>query len=363
MTGNTRTVFNQDNQGHITKKYPIFFGENLGMYDSVNIVNKKIEVLKELERAQNWFPTEVGLSQDRQDMLVTNKDTVDLMVKTITWQSMTDSIASRSVAALLSPYVTNSEADSAIAEWSRKEFVHAETYLHIIKQVMPNPDKVLLDAYADLRIRNRSEVLINTFDELYCLDHNLPLREKKKIMAKALCALMIMESVSFMASFAITFAIAETGVFQGIAEDVSMIAKDEINHSLISYEFIKACVNDDGWEDIFEEVKPEVQAILDAIVKSELEWTEYLFSDGRSVVGLTEDLIKDCVKFYAQTAYTVLKLDNPHGVIATNPCTYMGKYLDRSLVQYASQEINHGSYKQGAIFDDVESDLDLDFDI
>lgn len=358
----TRTVFNSKNTGHLTKEYPIFFGDSMGMFDTVNIVNPRIEALKELERAQKWFPTEVGLSQDRQDMLTVSKSTVDLLIKTIIWQSMTDGIASRSVAALLSPYVTNPEAEAAIAEWSCKEVVHAETYLHIIKQTMPNPDEAILEAYRDLRIRNRSEELIKTFDALYCMDQSLPLREKKKIMAKALCAFLVMESVSFMSSFAITFAIAETGVFQGISENVSMIAKDEINHSLISYEFIKACRDVDGWSDIFEEVKPEVQKILDSIVQSEMDWTDYLFSDGRSAIGITGDMIKDCVKFYAQTAYNVLGLTNPHAIVESNPCTYMMKYLDRSLVQYASQEIQHGSYKQGAIIDDIESDLDLDFD-
>lgn len=358
-----RTVFNQNNKGHLTKTYPIFFGGSLGMYDSVNITNKKIEELKELQRSMGWFPTEVSLSQDRSDMKSTSKDTVDLLVKTIMWQSMTDSIASRSIAALMSPHCTNSEADSMIAEWSRMEFTHSEAYLHIIKQVMPNPDETLLEAYRDLKIRARSQVLIEVFDNVYNMDKNTPLEDKKDMMAVLLCTLMFMEGVSFMASFAVTFAIAETGVFQGISETVGMIAKDEITHSLMSYELIKACRDVDGWEDVFKRIKPKVKAIYDSLVKAEEEWTDYLFSDGRSVVGLNGDMLKGCVHHFATTCYNIVGIKAPFEAVEDNPCSYMSNYLDRSLTQYAPQEIQHGAYRQGGVVDDLEDDFDLDFEV
>lgn len=357
-----RTVFNQNNTGHLTKTYPIFFGEDLGMYDSVNIINKRIEQLKELQRSMAWYPTEVSMSQDRLDMQRTDRDTSELMVKTIMWQSMTDSIASRSIAALMSPHVTNSEADCMISEWSRMEFIHSEAYLHIIKQVMPNPDEVLLEAYRDLKIRARSQTLIEVFDDIYNMTHNTPLQEKKERMAVFLATLMFMEGVSFMSSFAVTFAIAETGVFQGISETVSMIAKDEITHSLMSYELIRACRDDDGWGEVFKKVKPKIKGIFDELVKSEEEWTDYLFSNGRNVVGLNAETLKGCVHYYAQTCYNIMGLEAPFSPVEENPCSYMSNYLDRSLTQYAPQEIQHGSYRQGSIQDDVEDDADLDFD-
>ena len=46
----TRTVFNESNTGHITKTYPMFFGDSLGLVDTVNVVNKEIEMLKEKQR-------------------------------------------------------------------------------------------------------------------------------------------------------------------------------------------------------------------------------------------------------------------------------------------------------------------------
>ena len=358
-----KTVFNSNNKGHITKTYPMFFGDSLGLGDTVNVVNKRLERLKEQQRAKGWFPTEVSLVQDRIDMLKVPKDTADLMVKTILWQSVTDSIASRGIGAMLLPHLTNTEAVAAVAEWNRIEVIHEETYLHIIKQTMPNPDEAILEAYRDINIRKRSEELIRVFDDILNMRNDLPLEEKKEKMAVLLCTLMFMEGVSFMASFAVTFAIAQQKVFQGIAENVTMIMKDELLHSLMSLEMIKACRDVDGWGDIFEKIKPQVKSIYDTLVNAEMEWTNYLFSDGRSVVGLTEDLLKDYVKYTAQTCYNLVGVKYDWDKVEYNPCTYMDKYVDGSSLQNAPQEIQHGNYVQGGIEDDLGEDDDLDFEL
>lgn len=102
----TRTVFNESNTGHITKTYPMFFGDSLGLVDTVNVVNKDIEMLKEKQRGGRWYPTEISLSQDKQDMTFAPQAIVDIMNLAISWQHTTDSVAGRSIGAMLLPHVT-----------------------------------------------------------------------------------------------------------------------------------------------------------------------------------------------------------------------------------------------------------------
>ena len=258
----TRTVFNESNTGHITKTYPMFFGDSLGLVDTVNVVNKEIEMLKEKQRGGRWYPTEISLSQDKQDMDTAPKEIVDIMNLAISWQHTTDSVAGRSIGAMLLPHVTNSEAEGMIGEWSCIEFIHGEAYAHIVKQTRMNPDQALVDTYKNIRVLSRSKKIIEVFNALYNLNHDLPLREKKKIMAKALVTIMAMECISFMSSFGVTFAIAELGYFQGISETVSTIARDELYHGRMSYELIKATRYVDGWSDIYEEVLDECSEII-----------------------------------------------------------------------------------------------------
>lgn len=179
-----KTVFNDKNTGHIVKSYPMFFGDSLGLVDTVNVVNKEIESLKEKQRGSRWYPTEVSLSQDKQDMLTAPKSVVDCMNLAISWQHTTDSIAGRSVGAMFLPHVTNSEAEAMIGEWSAMEFIHSEAYSHIVKQTRLNPDQALLETYSNIRVLNRSKKIIEVFDSLYNLDNTLNLYEKKKSWLK-----------------------------------------------------------------------------------------------------------------------------------------------------------------------------------
>lgn len=133
----SRTVFNEKNTGHITKQYPMFFGDSLGLLDTVNIVNKEIEDLKEKQRSFRWYATEINLSQDKQEMLTAPPEIVDLMNKTISWQQFTDSFTGRSIGAMFLPHVTNPQAEVMISEWSNIEFVHGEAYTHIVKTNKP----------------------------------------------------------------------------------------------------------------------------------------------------------------------------------------------------------------------------------
>lgn len=357
----SRTVFNDKNTGHITKQYPMFFGDSLGLLDTVNIVNKEIEDLKEKQRSFRWYATEINLSQDKQDMLTAQPEIVDLMNKTISWQHLTDSITGRSIGAMFLPHVTNPQAEIMISEWSNIEFVHGEAYIHIVKQTNPNPDKAILDTYSNINILNRSADLIITFNQLYNMSHDTPLEEKKRILAKVLSVVMTMECVSFMASFAVTFAIGKQGYFQGIVETVSGVARDELLHTRMSYALIKAMKEVDGWQAVFDSVKQDVQRMVVDIVNKELKWCEYLFSEGRGVLGLSESMLKDTVLFFANTVFTLLELDNPFKVVLENPCKFMEEYIDRSMMQFASQEIQHMSYRQGSVKDDVDEDVDLDF--
>ena len=77
---------------------------------------------------------------------------VDIMNLAISWQHTTDSVAGRSIGAMLLPHVTNSEAEGMIGEWSCIEFIHGEAYAHIVKQTRMNPDQALIDTYKNIRV-------------------------------------------------------------------------------------------------------------------------------------------------------------------------------------------------------------------
>ena len=137
---------------------------------------------------------------------------------------------------------------------------------------------------------------------------------------------------------------------------------EEVLHTRMDYTVLDYMLKDSDWQNALSESKDEIKQILDDVTQQELDWSEYLFSEGRQVVGLNEVLLKEYVQFMAKPIYDFLGVEYKFEDIAENPLPYMEKYVDPSQMQSAAQEINITSYKVGSIKDDT-TDLDLDFDL
>jgi len=148
-----------------------------------------------------------------------------------------------------------------------------------------------------------------------------------------------------MSSFAITFGIAELGFFQGIAQLVVLIARDEMLHAkggmhILSIEFKNN-------PEAYKRVKPKIEEVFNEILEQERQWTNYLFSEGREILRLNANLVFDYVKFRAAKVANTLDIEfeSPK----EDPLPYMSRYLDSSKVQVAAQEMQLSSYLLNSI--------------
>lgn len=354
------TKFNAENMGY-KEGYPLFLGPELGIIDTVNIQYPQLEELYQEQVSQIWNEFEVDLTQDRMDMEALPKEITQLMVETISWQTVADSVASRSIIETLGKYISNSELLNLSTLWSFFEVIHARTYSHIIKQTFTDANQLIKDTYENQQVLVRSEIIVQTFDDMANLSEDASEYEIKVQIIKTLVALFALEAIAFMGSFAVTFAIAESGVFQGISQLVRLICRDEVLHTRFDHTILSILKKDPEWGFIFENHKEEFKFILDSVVEQEHVWADYLFSEGRQVVGLNAELLKNYIDYMASLVYktiTGVATEAPAG----NPLPYMDRYIDSSKVQVAAQELQITSYKIGSIEDDTAG-LDLDFDL
>lgn len=349
------TKFDANNRGYATG-YPLFLGRELGVLDTINVQYPQLEQLYQDQLAQIWNEFEVDLTQDKLDMIEVDQGTVDLMVKTIMWQTVADSVASRSIIETLGEYISNSEMMNLATLWSFFEVIHARTYSHIIKQTFIDPNELLEQIYNDSQVLTRSDVIVQAFDNLANVDKTNE-KEVRKAILMAFVALFALEAIAFMASFAVTFSIVETGKFQGIGKLVQLICRDEVLHTRMDYTILDILTKDPEWQEVIRENAGEMQALLDRVVGNEIVWSDYVFSEGREVIGLSADLLKDYVYHMSAPVYTVLGL-TPMKEVKKNPLPYMEKYIDPSKMQTANMELQNSSYLIGTIEDDT-SDLDF----
>jgi ribonucleoside-diphosphate reductase beta chain len=347
--------FNAENKGYLNG-YPLFFGEDLGLLDTVNRTYPVLEDLYQTQLAQLWNEFEVDLTQDKLDMLKVDKGSVELMTKTISWQFLADSVAGRSISGILLDHVTNPELEGLINLWSFFETIHARTYSHIVKQTFVDPNEMLKQTYGNVEVLTRSEAIVAAFDTL---DAAQTVDEKHDGLLLVLAALFALEAIAFMASFAVTFALVDTGKFQGIGKLVQLICRDELLHTRFDHTILGIVMKDPKWQAALYRNTDRIKAILDEVTGNEQRWADYIFSEGRQVIGLNSTLLKQYVAYMASPVYETFGLDCDFDVPKRNPLPYMQKYIDPSKVQTANMELQNSSYLIGTIEDDTD---DLEFD-
>jgi ribonucleoside-diphosphate reductase beta chain len=361
-------VFNRNNDEYKKGNYSLFLGQDPALYDSINTVHPKLFKLYKNQKAADWSEDELSLEQSRIDMLTCPKEARDLMVENLSLQWEADSIASRSIAPLFAPFVTNSEYWAAVLKVSEIEVLHALTYSEIVRQCIPDPQEVFEKIMRNDEMFERLTPIANIFSNLKrvgaekmlgCTDVD---KQYSAIMF-GVSALYCLERLQFMASFAATFAVVEQGFFQAIGKLVQKIMQDErFIHAEIGKLALEIELSTERGKAWLEKNKQDITALIVSVVQAEYVWSKYLFSEGRKVVGLNEKLLIEWVDYNAQDVYSVFGIE--HTVIKKNPLKYMDNWLDLNKNQNAQQEADSANYALNIIIDDIGSEvIEYDFSV
>ena len=145
---------------------------------------------------------------------------------------------------------------------------------------------------------------------------------------------------------------------EGSAKIISLIARDESQHLVITQNILKNWDKGDDPEmvDIAREEKEWVINTFRAAVNQEKEWAEYLFKDG-SMIGLNEKLLANYVEWVANRRMKAIGLDPIYDVPANNnPLPWTEHWLNSKSVQVAPQETEITSYIVGGLKQDMKED-------
>ena len=356
---------------------PLFLGESLGLQEYLTPRYPKLYQIFKDQRAQQWVETEIDLSNDQTQWVSLPEETKQITILNLANQMMMDSMLGRSPLRSLMPFVSNEELEIAYGEIQRTEAsLHSVTYSHIIQSVFPNPDEVLEEIKKNKKALKRLDLIKDLFDELYEMSIKKQYeeeilcqtwseeqnRELKKTILKTLVAHYVLESNQFMASFSMTFALAEQDILKGFAKELQLIARDEIGiHVGFSEEVVS--IQREEWKDIWEEIEEDLVAIFLEVFYSECDWGEYVLSEGRKVVGLNAVLIKEFLQYVCTGSMEKLGLKVPEEIYRKdNPLLWMETWIDISKIQPAPQEAEILNYKIGKVNAAVDTS-ELDFDI
>jgi len=368
------TVFNTK---HVDlKKQPMFFGAPLGIQRYDTYKYPIFDKLTQQQLGYFWRPEEISLSKDRGDYLTLRPEQKHIYTANLKYQIMLDSVQGRGPGMAFIPYCSLPELESAMTIWETMEMIHSRSYTYIIKNVYSDPSEVFDTILDDQNILERAKSVTEAYDDFIQAaqdyssgnqwQHQLEgvpaaketLYELKRKLYRAVINVNILEGIRFYVSFACSFAFGELKLMEGSAKIISLIARDESQHLVLTQNIIKNWLNGDD-PDILQIAKEEEAWTVEQFKKTvdeEKAWAQYLFKDG-SIIGLNDKLLNSYVEYIANRRMRAIGLkpvfDTP---MSNNPLPWTQHWLSSKGLQVAPQETEVESYVIGGIKQDVKKD-------
>ena len=375
------TVFNTNKVN--TKKQPMFFGQPLGVqrYDSY-----KYPVFDRLTQSQLgyfWRPEEVSLQKDRSDYQTLTPEQKHIFTSNLKYQIMLDSVQGRGPGMAFIPYCSLPELEACMTVWEFMEMIHSRSYTYIIKNVYSDPSEVFDTILDDENVLQRATSVTESYDDFISEAHEydsgnawrfareghpagtLDRHELKRKLYRAIANVNILEGIRFYVSFACSFAFGENKLMEGSAKILSLIARDESQHLVITQNILKkwAQGDDPEMEEISREEKEYVTQMFKKTVDEEKAWANYLFKEG-SMIGLNEKLLHNYVEWIANRRMKAIDIDPVFDQVArNNPLPWTQHWLNSKGQQNAPQETEIESYVVGGIKQDVKGDTFAGFSL
>jgi len=366
------TVFNQNKVD--TKSQPMFFGAPLGVqrYDSY-----KYPVFDKLTNQMLgyfWRPEEVSLQKDRGDYQTLRPEQKHIFTSNLKYQILLDSVQGRGPGMAFAPYCALPELEAAMNVWQFMEMIHSRSYTYIIKNVYPDPSEVFDTILDDQKIISRAQSVTKAYDEFIEVAQEWgngsmwspdmkgsttaewTEKELKRKLYLAVANVNILEGIRFYVSFACSFAFGELKLMEGSAKIISLIARDENQHTVLTQNIMKKWMDGDDpvMSQIVEEERDAVIGMFKNAVNEEKEWAQYLFKDG-SMIGLNDKLLVKYVEWTANKRMRALGLPPAYDIpIRSNPLPWTEHWISSKGLQVAPQETEVESYVVGGIKQDMK---------
>ena len=365
------TVFNKE---HVdTKTQPMFFGKPLGVqrYDSY-----KYPVFDKLTTQMLgyfWRPEEVSLQKDRGDYQSLRPEQKHIFTSNLKYQILLDSVQGRGPGMAFAPYCALPELEGAMNVWQFMEMIHSISYTYIIKNVYPNPSEVFDKILDDEKILSRAKSVTAAYDDFINAAQEYgqgnwwrpewgspnaenEQKELKRKLYLAVSNVNILEGIRFYVSFACSFAFGELKLMEGSAKIISLIARDENQHTVLTQQMIKAWQKGDDpvMQEIMKEEEQTVIGMFRNAVEEEKEWAQYLFKDG-TMIGLNDKLLVKYVEWIANKRMRAIGLTPIYDApIRNNPLPWTEHWISSKGLQVAPQETEVESYVVGGIKQDMK---------
>jgi ribonucleoside-diphosphate reductase beta chain len=371
---NGMTVFNTKEVD--SKKQPMFFGSPLGVQRYDTYKYPVFDKLTQQQLGYFWRPEEISLQKDRGDYQSLRPEQKHIFTSNLKYQILLDSVQGRGPGMAFIPYCSLPELEACMTVWEFMEMIHSRSYTYIIKNIYPDPTEVFDTILNNEKILERAASVTGAYDDfinsaqnygssnlwVHAMEGAGSAREErleiKRKLYRAIANVNILEGIRFYVSFACSFAFGELKLMEGSAKIISLIARDENQHLVITQNILNKWREGDDPEmqQIAKEEEEWVKGAFENCVNEEKKWAEYLFKDG-SMIGLNDKLLGNYVEWIANRRMKSIGIKPIYDISSkNNPLPWTEHWISSKGLQVAPQETQVQSYVVGGIKQDVKKD-------
>lgn len=300
---NRKAIYNPGSTETVNERC-IFGGSPTGIFELNNIKYQWAYNLWEMMLNNTWFPKEVDMTRDAIDYKHLTDHEKESYDKALSQLIFMDSLQTNNIIDNINPYVTAPEGNLVLVRQSFEEALHAQSYAVMVDSISQNSAEI----YERWRV---DEMLKRKNDEIAKVYTDLAKNPSPRTFIKACYANQILEGIYFYSGFAYIYALARSGKMLGSAQMIRFIQRDEVTHLVLFQNMINTLRRE--LHHLFDKsLEDEIYGMFEAAVKLESDWGKYI--TGGQILGLTNDIIDQYIKYLADQRLKAVGLQRVYGV-------------------------------------------------
>jgi len=337
---NRKKIYNPQSKEK-TSERKIFGGDPTGIFELNDIKYQWAYNLWEVMLNNTWFPKEVDMTQDVGDYKRLTDAEKSAYDKVLAQLIFMDSLQTNNLIDNVNPFITSPEINLILVRQAFEEALHSQSYAVMVDSISQNSDEIYQLWRQDMMLKTKNDSIANVYEQLSQDPSDINI-------VKAMFANQILEGIYFYSGFTYLYTLARAGKMLGSAQMIRFIQRDEVTHLVLFQNMIRT-VKRENPEFFTKEFNDEIYDMFRQAVELESAWGKYI-TQGQ-ILGLTDDIIEQYIKFLADERLTAVGMEKIYNV--EHPIKWVDNFSKFNDQKTNFFEGNVTNYSKGSLdFDD-----------
>lgn len=285
--------------------------------------------------ANTWFPKEVPLKEDLDDLASMTEEEVNAVKFIMSFMNPAELVVNRSIALGIYPYIKSAECHLYIAKWMWEEANHCMTFEYMLETFPWDRDEIYGKHLVTESMKNKEEFVQKFTERMTSKELDISSAEGKKDFIRNLIATnIVMEGIWFYSGFMTMLSFRQRNKLRNFGSLIDWIIRDESLHLKFGMTLVLTVLEENA-ELVTQEFAAEIRDMVIEGVDLETEYNKDLFSTG--ILGLNADYVNQYVQYVADRRLEELGFEPHYNV--KNPAKWMATSTDvLELVNFFEQQ-------------------------